>query len=80
MKRMNISEVNRSVRCDMPNCKNFAKIKVQKPGFIMVAGMYLCDECAKELYEMLGHRFVPKSPDNMLNKRIRTKKEINNEN
>ena len=76
---MTISEVNRSVRCDIPNCKNFAKIKIQKPGFVMIAGLYLCDDCAKEMYELLAKRFVPKSPDNMLNKRIKTKREVNYE-
>ena len=60
---MTISEVNRSVRCDIPNCKNFAKIKIQKPGFVMIAGLYLCDDCAKEMYELFADHMTDNNGD-----------------
>lgn len=70
---MKIVDVCVKVRCDMPNCKNPATIRVEKVGFLRSAGLYLCDECCKEMYEQLAKRIVPKSPDNMLNKKIKTK-------
>ena len=68
---MNIVDVNYKIKCDMPNCKNHASIKIEKTGFIKSAGMFLCKGCMNELYVELGTKIVPKSIDNMLNKRIR---------
>ena len=71
---MKIQDVAYRVRCDMPNCRNEAIIKIQKNGFFKSAGMFLCKECMNELYSELGVRLVPKSIDNMLNKKIVTKR------
>lgn len=65
---MKLEEVKRRIRCEMPNCKNLAKIKVVKEGFIHSAGLYLCDDCKKALYEELAKNVVPKSPTNVFNK------------
>ena len=43
----------------------------------MSAGMYLCKDCMNNLYSELAKRIVPKSPDNMLNKRKVKKGESN---
>jgi len=76
---MNIQNINYKVLCDMPNCKNEAQIKIEKSGFFKSAGMYLCKDCMFELYSELGSRIVPKSIDNMLNKKIVTKRTKVNE-
>ena len=76
---MNIQNVSYKVSCDMPNCKNEATIKIQKSGFFKSAGMYLCKECMNDLYVELGTRIVPKSIENMLNKKIVTKRTKVNE-
>jgi len=74
---MNIVDVKFKVRCEMPNCKQMADIKIEKSGFVRSAGLYLCKECTSKLYTELAKKFVPKSPDNMLNKRKIKKGEPN---
>ena len=71
---MNLQESSIKIKCDMPNCKQMAKFKLQKSGFMKNAGLFLCKDCVKEMYEALASNIVPKSPSNMLNKKI-TKKE-----
>lgn len=71
---MEIVDINIRVRCDMPNCKEVAKYKVVKPGFLKNAGLMLCKNCMMELYKTLGEHIVPKSPSNMLNRKITNKK------
>jgi len=72
---MKTIELRSKARCEMPNCKNYASIKIIKEGFFRSAGLFLCNDCAKDLHLELSKRIVPKSPDNMLNKRIKTRKE-----
>ena len=71
---MNLQESNVKIRCDIPNCKEIAKFKLIKSGFLKNAGLYVCKDCLKELYETLATHIVPKSPNNMLNKKIVSKK------
>ena len=73
---MIIKDISVKVRCDMPNCRNTSSIKIEKEGFFRAVGLYLCDDCAKELYKLLGSKFTPKSPSNMLNKKIKNVKEV----
>lgn len=72
---MKLIDTNVKIRCDVPNCKNFASYKLTKTGFLKNAGLFLCKDCIKEIYETLGMHIVPKSPSNMLNKKISTKKD-----
>lgn len=74
---MIIKEANRKVRCDMPNCKNLAEMKLEKNGFFKAVGLFVCKDCMKEMYECLATKIVPKSPGNMLNKKIKLSKEKN---
>ena len=76
---MKIKSVNRRVRCDMPNCRNVADSKIEKDGFFRAVGICLCKDCMKQMYECLASIIVPKSPDNMLNKRIKVSKERSGE-
>lgn len=71
---MKLLETEIKIRCDMPNCKELAKYKLNKPGFVKNAGLFLCKDCVKEMYMALSEHIVPKSPSNMLNKRIVSKK------
>ena len=73
---MNLSDVNIKIRCDMPNCKELAKYKLIKGGFVKNAGLFLCKDCLKNVYEAISTHMVPKSPNNMLNKKISNKKDI----
>jgi len=72
---MTIRDITMKVRCDMPNCKNMSCVKVEKKGFFKGAGVFLCKDCMEELYRELSLKITPKSPNNMLNKKIKIKKE-----
>ena len=76
---MKITNVNRRIRCDMPNCRNVADSKIEKDGFFRAVGICLYKDCMKQMYECLASIIVPKSPDNMLNKRIKVSKERSGE-
>lgn len=65
---MKIENVSKKIRCEMPNCKGMAVVKIVKEGFLRTAGLYLCEECEKNLYKELAKRVVPKSPTNVFNK------------
>ena len=73
---MNLVDVSVKIRCDMPNCRNMSKCKLVKPGFLKGAGLFLCKDCLLDAYKAIGESIVPKSPNNMLNKRISNKKPI----
>ena len=68
---MKLIDINYKIKCDIPNCKNFASIKIEKTGFLKIAGLYLCKDCMNELYKELGSKLVPKSPENIFNKKVK---------
>lgn len=72
---MNLNEVGVKIRCDIPNCKELAKYKLVKGGFVKNAGLFVCKECLIDIYGTISSHVVPKSPNNMLNKKISNKKE-----
>lgn len=76
---MKVVDANIKIRCDMPNCKSMAKYKILNPGFVKNAGLFLCKECLSEMFLAISSITVPKSPNNMLNKKIvkSSKGEIN---
>lgn len=76
---MKIQDIKYRIVCDIPNCKNVGVIKIEKSGFFKNSGLHLCKDCMNELYEELGKRLIPKSIDNMLNKKIVTKRTKVNE-
>ncbi|MBE5738278.1 MAG: hypothetical protein E7354_00885 [Clostridiales bacterium] len=69
---MKIEDVKSRIRCEMPNCKNIADIKIHKDGFVRSAGLFLCNDCMKSMYEELGKRIVPKSPISVFNKKSKS--------
>lgn len=71
---MEIKTTNYKIKCDIAGCKNLAKYSIQNRGFIMDNSIYLCQDCADNLYKKLGQVLVPKSPINMLNNNGEKKK------
>ena len=69
---MKIEEITKRIRCEMPNCRNIATLKIKKDGFIKSAGLYICSDCSNDLYEELAKRVVPKSPVNVFNKKTKS--------
>lgn len=77
---MKLIECDVKIRCDMPNCRNMAKYKLNKAGFVKNAGLFFCKECVKEMYDTLSQHIIPKSPSNVLNKKVvnsKSKGELN---
>ena len=66
-----IQKMNDNVRikCDTMGCKNNAKYKLVIKKSLLFSGLYLCDDCAKNIYTDLGKLFVPKSPTNVIKKK-----------
>lgn len=76
---MKIIDLKVKAKCEMPNCTHIADVKIEKSGFFKSVGLRLCKDCMNELYAELATRIVPKSPNNMLNKRVKTKEVKNYE-
>ena len=72
---MNLKELSGKVRCDMPNCKNIASYKIEKEGFFRGSGFFVCKDCMEEMYKLFATKITPKSPNNMLNRKIKINKE-----
>ena len=71
---MKLLDCNIKIRCEIPNCKQFANYRLNKEGFVKNASLFICKDCVKDIYSALGECLVPKSPNNMLNKKIPIKK------
>lgn len=68
---MKLTNLKVNVRCDFGLCKNQAKYEIYEDGVLARRKIYLCEKCAKELFELLSKEFVPKSPINLINKSIK---------
>ena len=73
---MKIVNIEKRIRCEMPNCKNMAEIRVEKEGFFGSSGFCICNECMKDMYLCFSKIIVPKSPNNMLNKKVKSKENL----
>ena len=40
---MKIVNIEKRIRCEMPNCKNMAEIRVEKEGFFRSSGFCICN-------------------------------------
>lgn len=68
-----IIEVEKSkhiCKCDQDNCENIA-IAVVKYRNIFKHKFYLCKECLNKFYKNIGKFITPKSPKNLMIKRLK---------
>ena len=76
---MELIKLNVKARCDMHLCPNLAEYRIAAArGGIRIfgnAGLYLCGDCLKELYQAIGKVLVPKSPDNLIKKAVKRREE-----
>lgn len=58
---MELIDTKCKIKCEMGACKNDANktIKLSRVG--IKSSIHVCDSCLKELYSLIGARFVPKS-------------------
>ena len=75
---MELVKLNVKARCDMGLCKNLAEYsispareKAHLPWRKEAGGTYICGQCLRDLYAVIGKVLVPKSPDNMIKKAIK---------
>lgn len=61
---MEIIKIVGNVRCDMPLCRQQAVYVFGGEGILPKRKIYICENCAKEMYEELGKKLTPKSPQN----------------
>ncbi len=68
---MKLTNLKVKVRCDFGLCKNQAKYEIFEDGVLARRKIYLCEQCAKQLFELLSKEFVPKSPINVINRSVK---------
>ncbi len=68
---MEIQPINIKIKCDAMGCKNQAEYCIKFKKFIVASNMYFCKSCLKQIYESAGKILVPKSPENIIKKRIK---------
>ncbi len=68
---MKLTNLKVKVRCDFGLCKNQAKYEIFEDGVLARRKIYLCEECAKQLFDLLSKEFVPKSPINVINRSVK---------
>ena len=57
---MQINDCKTKIKCDMPGCKNFAIYSIQNH-IEKKSALGLCEQCAKQIYALLGNEFIPKN-------------------
>lgn len=67
---MEIKKLNHIIRCDMSMCKNEAVYSIGKKNSMLKRQINLCEDCAIELYSELGKLITPKSPVNIISKKV----------
>ena len=77
---MELIKLGIKARCDMHLCPNLAtyRIRTGQGGLSRItgsAGLYLCPDCLRALYEAIGKEIVPKSPENLIRKAIKRREE-----
>jgi hypothetical protein len=58
---MKLQKSEEKRKCEMGNCKNKASyaIKLERMGIKSV--LYVCENCLRDLYKLIGEEIVPKS-------------------
>lgn len=65
---MKIEKITTKCRCDFGLCKNLANYVITEKGAMSKRNVYICNDCMKELYTLIGSQIVPKSPDSLIYK------------
>ena len=72
---MKIQFIKGNVRCDVGGCARRAKYSFVGERSTRRNQLNICEECAREMYKLLGGEFTPKSPQNVLTRRSKATKE-----
>lgn len=72
---MKLEKVTTKCKCDIGLCKKDAQYAISGEGVISRRKVYMCSECAEQIYSLLGKEFVPKSPVNMIVRAERRREE-----
>ncbi len=58
---MELIENKYRIRCEMGACKNLAKKTIKMSRVGIRSRIHICDDCLRELYELIGANMIPKS-------------------
>ena len=58
---MELIENKCKIGCEMGACKNRATKTIKFSRVGIKSRLHVCDDCLKELYSLIGARYVPKS-------------------
>lgn len=72
---MKLIKVNALVRCDMPMCNNKANYTITAKGVLRSRQINICKDCLNSLYEEISNEIIPKSPDNMIAKAVKKRRD-----
>jgi hypothetical protein len=63
---MELEKLNKKVKCDLPNCSNYADYSLKLRKFWNIGNTNLCKSCLSKLHEQTAKILTPKSPKNIL--------------
>lgn len=66
---MNIEETKMKIKCSASGCQNKADYTIVNKKFVFDGNFYLCENCLKQLYALIGGVLTPKSPNPIYKKR-----------
>lgn len=66
---MNVEQTKIKIKCSASGCNNQSEYTIVNKKFVFDGNFYLCQNCMKELYTLLGGVLVPKSPNPIYKKR-----------
>ncbi len=66
---MNIEPTKIKIKCSCSGCNNQSSYTIVNKKFVFDGNFYLCEDCLKQLYSMMGKILIPKSPQPIYKKR-----------
>lgn len=66
---MNIEQTKVKIKCSVSGCGNQSNYTIVNKKFVFDGNFYLCNDCLKDLYSMIGGVLTPKSPAPIYKKR-----------
>ncbi len=66
---MKLEKNERKIRCEMGACKSLADYRIRLNRMGLRSCVYMCSDCLKELYSLVGAMLIPKSVETAKEKR-----------
>lgn len=66
---MNIEPTKVKIKCSASGCNNHSAYTIVNKKFVFDGNFYMCEDCIKILYSLIGSVLTPKSPSPIYKKR-----------